>query len=75
MDIERERQLRSLGWTVRVFVRGVDVTQRCRFADDTPGRERAELYRMNDRGKFYLDEDRHAAVEIADDDIEIKVSR
>jgi hypothetical protein len=37
MDDDRKDQLRRLGWTIRVRLDGVDITERCRFADDTPG--------------------------------------
>jgi hypothetical protein len=55
---DRERWLRRLGWTVRVFVRGQDVTACCQFADDRPGRQCALLYRRNDQGELYLAADR-----------------
>jgi hypothetical protein len=69
MTIERYRLFENryrLG--VRVLVRGEDVTQRCRYADDTPGRQVAVLYRKNDRGCCYLDEDGQPSVEIAEGD-------
>jgi hypothetical protein len=37
IDPARASQLQRLGWTVRVFLDGVDVTERYREVDDTPG--------------------------------------
>lgn len=74
MTLERERAFRRRGWTVRVYVRGEDVTRRCRFADDTPGAERAELFRQNAHGHYYPDEDHRPSIEIADAEVVIVVS-
>ena len=73
LTIARERVLRAAGVHLRVFVRGEDVTHRCRFADDTPGHVVAELFRHNARGRCYLDEDRRASVEVAVEDVEIRM--
>lgn len=72
LTIERHRLLKNRGVDLHVFVRGVDVTRRCRYADDTPGREVAVLYRQTPDGRFHLDEDRRPAVEIAEEEIEIR---
>ena len=40
---DRHHVLRLSGVHLRVFARGVDVTDRCSYADDTPGREAAVL--------------------------------
>jgi len=72
LTIQRERQLRSRGITLRVFWHGEDVTRRCRYADDTPGREVAVLYRHTPHGHCHLDEDGRVAVQIAADAIAIR---
>lgn len=72
LTVERHRAIRNrYGVFLRVFVRGVDVTDRCRFADDTPGSQCAELYKVNVDGRKYL-EDNKVAVEIVYEDIEIR---
>ena len=43
LTADRHHLLRLSGVHLRVFVRGVDVTDRCSYADDTPGREAAVL--------------------------------
>lgn len=72
LDVTRERLLRARGVHLRVFVRGDDVTHRCRYADDTPGKEVAVLYRHTAHGRCYLDEDGGVAVEIAEGDVVIR---
>jgi hypothetical protein len=72
MDLARERALRARGFRVRVFVRGEDVTRRCRYADDTPGEEYAELYRRGPTG-VYLDEDHRPAIEVVRADVQIAI--
>jgi hypothetical protein len=58
MTIARERLLRAQGVHIHVLHKGQDVTDRCTFADDTPGQEQAELFRLNAAGaKFLEDED------------------
>jgi hypothetical protein len=72
LGVNRHRLLRARGLDLRVFVRGVDVTTRCRYADDTVGAQIAVLYRHNEAGHCYLDEDGQASVEIADDEVLIR---
>ena len=72
---DRERWLRLLGWTVRVFVRGRDVTACCQYADDRVGRQCALFYRRNDQGELYLADDGRPAMELVDADVVIEVSR
>lgn len=56
MTVERHRILKEeKGIDLHVFVRGDDVTDRCRFFDDTPGIMRAELYLHDADGHAYLD--------------------
>lgn len=56
-----------------MFVNGVDVTDRCAFADDTPEGQFVRLYRLNDNGKKYMDKDTHeAAVEVVRSGVEIR---
>jgi len=71
ITIARERKLRARGITLRVFWHGEDVTNRCRYVDDTPGRAVAVLYRHTPQGRCHLDEDGHVAIQIAEDGIEI----
>lgn len=74
MTIERHTDLKRQGVHLRVFVRGEDVTDRCRFANDTPGHEVAELYRRIGAGfQFHLDEDGEPVVEVAREQIELRV--
>jgi hypothetical protein len=74
LTVDRHRRLRARGVDLRVIVRGEDMTHRCRYADDTPGRQVAVLFRRNARGHCHLDEDGAVAVEIADDNIQIRRS-
>ena len=62
MTLERERALASRGVKVRVLVDDVDVTNRCQFADDTPGHECARLLKHGPDGRCYVD---HATGEVA----------
>lgn len=55
MTLERERMLASRGVKVSVFVDDVDVTNRCQFADDTPGHECARLLKHGPDGRPYYD--------------------
>lgn len=73
VTVERHQQLKQHGTELRVWVRGEDVTDRCKLADDTPGREMALLYRHNSSGHPHLDEDGLLAMQLAgeSDDIEI----
>ena len=62
VTIGRHRRLAHRGIYLHVFHRGQDVTNRCRFADDT-GDGTAELFKHRD-GRPYLDDrTRHAAIE------------
>lgn len=73
LTVERHAKLKRLGTDLHVFVRGEDVTNRCSYADDTPGKQVARLFRQTPSGRFHLDEDGYPAVEIAEgDDIEIR---
>jgi hypothetical protein len=55
------------GHDLHVIVRGVDVTNRCRFFDDTVVPPVAELYRHNAQGHPYLDEDGSPSIEVEHD--------
>jgi len=72
MTIQRHAILKARGLDLHVFVRGEDVTHRCRYADDTPGKEVAILFRENARGQKYLDEYGCASVEVADADVQMR---
>lgn len=54
MTIERHAALKSRGLHLRVIHQGRDVTDRCRFADDT-GEGMAELFLHNAEGRPYLE--------------------
>lgn len=73
VTVKRWTELLSQGVRVRVFVRGEDVTWRCQFVDDTPGSETAILLRKTPAGCSHIDEDGAVAVEVAHEDIEIKL--
>jgi hypothetical protein len=70
ITIERHREFQRRGLDLRVIVRGEDVTDRCRFVDDA--RQYAELYRVDEDGHKYRDEDGQAAVEVVTANIEIR---
>jgi hypothetical protein len=55
LTVERWHALRRNGINLRVFCHGEDVSNRCSFADDTPGHERADLYLRDPNAKFYYD--------------------
>lgn len=68
MDVMRHREYTKQGIHLHVYHKGQDVSSRCRFFDDTPGRERAELYLRDANGRFYLCPDKsQAALEIVTD--------
>ena len=54
MGIARHAALARRGLYLRVYVDGADVTDRCRFFDDTPGRSFAWLYRLTADGRYIL---------------------
>lgn len=58
VDVDRHRLLKSRGVHLRVWYRGEDVTNRCRFADDTLGY--AELFLHRQR-RPYVDHVTHQA--------------
>jgi hypothetical protein len=72
LTVVRHALLKARGVDLRVFVRGVDVTNRCRYADDTPGRQVAELFLLNEKGTPYVDESARIALEIVETDVEIR---
>lgn len=72
ITIDRHRFLKSQGIDLHVFIRGEDMTNRCRFVDDTPGQEVALLFRKNIHGHCYRDEDGEVSMELAHEDIVIK---
>lgn len=73
LTIDRHTLLKSQGVNLLVFVRGEDVTDRCQFADDTAGAQRAVLLRVDANGRAYLEEGLDSvAKEVAEDDIEIR---
>lgn len=55
LTIERHRALCAEGVHLHVFVDGIDVTARCKFADDTPRAQSALLYKLDADGKKYFD--------------------
>jgi hypothetical protein len=50
VDPERHAALSRRGIHLHVYVAGEDVTLRCRFFDDRPGRTRADLYVLSPDG-------------------------
>lgn len=61
MDVRRHADLYDRGIHLHVYRHGTDVSNCCRFFDDTPGHERAELFLENEHGRKYLNAD-HATV-------------
>ena len=51
LTIDRHRELQQHGVDAHVFYRGVDVTNRCIAADDTPGAQWATLYKLDPEGR------------------------
>jgi hypothetical protein len=70
MTVDRHAEFRTRGVFLRIFVRGEDMTHRCRFWDDTI--PYAELYRHDARGVAFLDEDGEPAVEQVWAEVEIR---
>jgi hypothetical protein len=65
VDVERHRALCMRGTHLHIYHFNQDVSTRCRFFDDTPGQERAELHLLNDKGRPYLAPDRDGpAIEV-----------
>jgi hypothetical protein len=54
-NVARHATLKSRGHHLRVIVRGEDVTDRCRYFDDTSDPPVAELFRVDDAGRKYRD--------------------
>jgi hypothetical protein len=55
MDEARADQLRRLGWTITVRLDGINITERCRFADDTPGQTVVDVEcEDHDTGRKYV---------------------
>jgi len=54
MDMDRSRKLEHLGWRVRVFLDGVEVTGRYREADDTPGHTSIDIECTDHQGHPYV---------------------
>jgi hypothetical protein len=54
MDEARASQLRRLGWTITVHLDGIDVTDRCRAVDDTPGQTSIDIECEGDDGHRYV---------------------
>jgi hypothetical protein len=76
MTIDRERMLASRGVKVTILHRGQDVTNRCQFADDTPGRELARLLKHNADGRPYVDQvTREVVREVVTGDVRIVLGR
>lgn len=77
LDIKRHLLLRSRGVDLHVFYNSEDVTDRCTYADDTPGKQVARLFKLNELGKKHLDPATNAvAMETVEGDIQIRtVSR
>ena len=61
MDVSRHRSLIQRGIHLHIYSGGVDVSNRCRFFDDTPSHQRAELFLHNADGRPYLNARRDAA--------------
>jgi hypothetical protein len=60
VDVHRHATMRVVdGVFLRVFCSGEDVTERCFFVDDTPGHERADLWRLNADRSRYRDPQTH----------------
>ena len=67
MDVKKHAEWKARGHDLRVFHLGEDVTDRCRFADDTfieavDGRSVvgvAELFKLNAEGRKYNDPETH----------------
>lgn len=55
VDVSKHAALKNSGHELRVFVDGVDITDRCRFFDDTPGARVAEIFRVDNDGRKYVD--------------------
>lgn len=76
MTLERERVLSARGVKVTILHRGQDVTNRCQYADDTPGREIARLLKHGPDGRPYVDHvTREVAREVVTDDVRIVLSQ
>lgn len=72
LTVTRHTELASNGLHLHELYRGEDVTRRCRFADDTPGRQQAELFKLDAKGHKYVDmETREDATEIVIGDVVI----
>lgn len=71
LTVDKHRALMMSGLHLRVFVRGEDVTDRCYFADDTPGAEIARLFALNADGRKYVVDD-EVATECVQGDVVIK---
>jgi hypothetical protein len=65
--VERHTWWKARGHDLRVWVRGVDVTDRCRYFDDTIVPPVAELYRLDDQGHKYQDANGHPVVDVEHD--------
>jgi len=56
IDVHKHTELKRNGHDLHVFVNGIDFTTRCRFFDDTPGQQRAELYLHDADGHIHIDQ-------------------
>ena len=73
LTIDRHLEAKRLGVYLHVFHRGIDVTRRCRFADDTPGHNEAQLLRLNAEGRPFVDPvTGGAAIDVWHGDVEIR---
>jgi hypothetical protein len=54
MGVERHRRLCARGIYLHVYAAGVDVTLRCQYFDDTPGRAHASLYVLTPDGRHVM---------------------
>jgi len=52
VNADRHRRLCERGIYLHVYAEGVDVTLRCQFFDDTPGRSRAALFLLTPDGRL-----------------------
>jgi hypothetical protein len=72
VGVRRHRALCRIGTHLHVYHRGEDVTLRCRFFDDRPGRKRAVLYLHQDGRPYVVPGTKRPAMEVVSD-FEVRV--
>ena len=55
VTLDRHREYAAKGVYLHVFVNGVDVTSRCKIANDSADRNMAVLFRLNADGKKFAE--------------------